>query len=523
MRHNTIAGTMFGIRGRAWLTAGCLLVLVCSVAVAGGRGTRSRTTYSREFFDGRELFMKIWEPGKPSPTGGDGLGPLYNETSCVACHHLGGVGGAGGNDRNALMLTAVGNPTQAEKDGRVFAGDIKDLHVGFQGGSSVVIHRHATAKSLEVQLSGIQSYTAADSRGEIVGLRQSTRNTPSIFGAGLIDVIPDQVLLAAEKRQFPGFPEIKGRVSRLPDGRLGRFGWKGQTSALHDFVLAACSNELGLEVPGHHQASLAPAGGAGASRPELDLDEEQCRLLIQYVRELPPPVLLPAYDAAATLGYPVFASIGCATCHVTKLGDVDGLYSDMLLHDMGQSLGDAATYYGSPTPPGRQDNLAAAKDAAPPAGGAIRTEWRTPPLWGVADSAPYLHDGRARSLDEAILLHGGEAAATATRYVKLPRVERYDLLAFLQTLTAAPKPRKSAAIAARRASNRTKSRRRPVKTTRMVWKSRGRAERIVRGSGPGARRGGGVRTGAPGAPAGGRVIKALPSQRQGTRGLDDQE
>jgi CxxC motif-containing protein (DUF1111 family) len=454
MRHNTIAGKMFGIRGRVWLTAGCLLVLVCSVAVAGGRGTRSRTTYSRAFYEGRELFMKDWEPGEPSPTGGDGLGPLYNETSCVACHHLGGVGGAGGNDRNVLMLTAVTSPTDAEKAGKVFVGDIKDLHAGLQGGSSAVIHRHATQKSLEVQLSGIQSYTAADSRGEIVGLRQSTRNTPSIFGAGLIDAIPDQVLLAAEKRKFPGFPEIKGRVSRLPDGRLGRFGWKGQTAALNDFVLAACSNELGLEVPGHHQSSLAPTGEARGSRAILDLDEEQCNLLIQYVRELPPPVLRPAYEAVATLGYPVFTSIGCATCHATRLGDVDGLYSDMLLHDMGQSLADAATYYGSSTPPGRQDNLAAAKDAAPLAGGAVRTEWRTPPLWGVADSVPYLHDGRASSLDEAILLHGGEAAATATRYRKLPRVERRDLLVFLQSLTAAPKLRKSSAIAARRASNR---------------------------------------------------------------------
>ena len=293
-------------------------------------------------------------------------------------------------------------------------------------------------------------------------------------------------------------------MSRLPDGRLGRFGWKGQTAALHDFVLAACSNELGLEVPGHHQASLAPDRGDPESRPKLDLDEEQCDLLIQYVRELPPPVLRPAYRGRRDPGIPVFESIGCATCHATRLGDVDGLYSDMLLHDMGQSLADAATYYGSSTPPGPQDDLAAAKDAAQPPGGACATEWRTPPLWGVADSAPYLHDGRASSLDEAIRLHGGEAAATSSRYVKLPGVDRDDLLAFLQIAHGRAEAAKAVRDRRQAGLRRAET---ALKTTRMVWKSRGRPERIVRGPGPGppGRR---RPDGRAGAPARGRVIEA---------------
>jgi CxxC motif-containing protein (DUF1111 family) len=453
MRHDTMTGTRSGIRGRAGLSAGCLLVMVCSVAVAGDRGKPSRSTVSREFYEGRELFVKIWEPRKPSPTGGDGLGPLYNETSCVACHHLGGVGGAGGNARNVLMLTAVARPTDAEKAGKFFVGDLKDLHAGFQAGSSVVIHRYATDEALEVQLEKIQTYAVADNRGEMVGLRKSTRNTPSIFGAGVIDAIPDRVLLAAEQREFPHFPEIKGRVSRLPDGRLGRFGWKGQTPALRDFVLAACSNELGLEVPGRHQASLAPIGETGISGPKLDLDKDQCNLLIQYVRELPTPVIRPVIEAKTYWGYSVFESIGCAACHAPSLGGVEGLFSDMLLHDMGQSLADAATYYGSSTP-ARRDDLAAGQDGARPSGGASATEWRTPPLWGVADSAPYLHDGRASSLDQAIRLHGGEAAATATRYARLTPLGRDELSVFLRSLTAAPKLRKSSALAARRASGR---------------------------------------------------------------------
>ena len=173
------------------------------------------------------------------------------------------------------------------------------------------------------------------------------------------------MLLEAGERKFPQFPEIKGRVSRLPNGRIGRFGWKGQTETLREFVLAACSNELGLEVPGHHQASLMADREASRSEPKLDLDAEQCDMLIHYVRALPPPVLRTApYEITEPLGYVAFETIGCATCHTPRLGQVNGLYSDLLLHDMGQSLGDAATYYGGSTTPESPGDIASARARA---------------------------------------------------------------------------------------------------------------------------------------------------------------
>ncbi len=267
-----IVGNRSSTRGRVWLTASFLILVGGSVAIAGGRGAGSKTTVSRDFYEGQELFVKAWEPGKPSPIGGDGLGPLYNEKSCVGCHHLGGIGGAGGNDRNVLMFTAIARPAAEQPTGKVFLGNLEDvtgkvfygnledLHPGFRSGASPVIHHHSTIESLDDRLRKIRDYTMTDSRGGDFNLKQSLRNTPAIFGEGMIDAIPDRVLLAAEKREFPAFPEIKGRVSRLSDGRIGRFGWKGQTATLREFVLAACSNELGLEVPGHHQASLAAPG-----------------------------------------------------------------------------------------------------------------------------------------------------------------------------------------------------------------------------------------------------------------------
>src|SRR5262249_19011025 len=107
MKGNAIGGERLGLIGEGGLWAGCSLAVLGSVAVGAGRGHRATTAVPRSFFEGKELFEKSWEPGKPSPTGGDGLGPLYNETSCVGCHNLGGTGGGGENERNVLMVTAV--------------------------------------------------------------------------------------------------------------------------------------------------------------------------------------------------------------------------------------------------------------------------------------------------------------------------------------------------------------------------------------------------------------------------------
>ncbi len=99
----------------------CCLAM-CSVILAADRRPRSNTLVPRDFFEGKELFEKSWEPGKPSPTGGDGLGPLYNETSCVGCHNQGGTGGGGENDRNVLMLTAVAGSAQSLEGSQTVSG-----------------------------------------------------------------------------------------------------------------------------------------------------------------------------------------------------------------------------------------------------------------------------------------------------------------------------------------------------------------------------------------------------------------
>ena len=179
------------------------------------------------------------------------------------------------------------------------------------------------------------------------------------------------------------------------------------------------------------------------------MTQSQCDQLITFVAGLAPPRLRPIVEGhTEPWGYSVFEKVGCAACHVPRLGQINGLYSDLLLHDMGDALGDIASSYGVPSSSDDQGKLAATRERArgtphP----AVASEWRTPPLWGVADSAPYLHDGRARTLHEAIQLHGGEAAATTKRYTKLARGERIALFNFLHSLMAAAKGRKAAKLA----------------------------------------------------------------------------
>ncbi|HEV3164525.1 MAG TPA: hypothetical protein VGZ22_10905, partial [Isosphaeraceae bacterium] len=241
---------------------------------------------------GKALFAREWLPNDPRSSGGDGLGPVYNETSCLACHNQGGPGGSGPASTNVEILSSGTNL------------DPGALHPGLTKARSVVLHRFGVdpeyrrwrlrllgdekiadmAESPQTEIQQVQR-TVESLRLKITwrgtffvsgGMSLSRRNPPALFGAGLIDAIPDEVLLAAAERKDPGVqdtphlgllrrlfglgerkdpaPSKSGRVHRLKDGKIGRFGWKAQVPTLNEFVLTACANELGLEVPGHKQA-----------------------------------------------------------------------------------------------------------------------------------------------------------------------------------------------------------------------------------------------------------------------------
>jgi CxxC motif-containing protein (DUF1111 family) len=439
---------------------------------------------------GRSLFLREWVPGEPSGPAGDGLGPVYNETSCVACHSQGGAGGGGPASRNVDLIVVAETtdidggkgPSRRDESSGPDRDVLVDLHAGFHRSSSVVLHRFGTDPGYElwrlfvldprrgvlvrgpsgrpdVRLHQVPGIREADEQALLgkLGLHRKPspnpvehgdftlfhfqRNPIPLFGAGLIDAVPDSVLEALARRRSSEFPEISGRACRLPDGRIGRFGWKAQEATLEEFVLTACAVELGLEVPGRHQAGNPRDGEYRA--PGLDLTREQCQDLVAFIRGLAAPAERPpatAREAEAVMaGRATFGRIGCVACHVPKLGEVEGIYSDLLLHDLGEDLGEIGSYGVTIPDPAA---AAAAPDDRPvgrePAGGAARREWRTAPLWGLRDSGPYLHDGRAETLEQAIALHVGEAAETAGRYFRLSPRDRWRVQAFLKSLGAPP-------------------------------------------------------------------------------------
>jgi CxxC motif-containing protein (DUF1111 family) len=384
---------------------------------------------------GEKLFTHEWKPNDPL-TGSDGLGPVFNAKSCVACHGSPSVGGASGTEHNVTMYTILPTrPGEEIKQGVVHAQAVDRKY-------------RETLQKVDPSLPDLSQpkFELLSNRGGRpafgftftipTNIVLSQRNTPALYGAKWIDEIPDRVIVAQERKErlhwglaqasSDNFPV--GRALRLPDGRVGKFGWKAQSASLLEFVQAACANELGLSNPTQPQPN--PIGQPNYVAKGTDLTAEQCQQMTDFLYALARPVVkAPAEGAERTraeMGHALFHQVGCADCHTPNLGSVEGLYSDLLLHRMGLDLQGGGFYYGSPTP--IPTSVASAMPMA--------DEWRTPPLWGVADSGPYLHDGRAKTLDEAITLHGGQGARAAAAYGQLSPDRRESLVAFLKTLRA---------------------------------------------------------------------------------------
>ena len=376
--------------------------------------------------EGRELFVHEWTPNDPLAGEGDGLGPVFNAKSCVACHSLGGVGGAGENRHNVSAFTVLPN----RHSPRMFGG---------------VVHASATSDLfLETTDSLHQLHPIIPGGTKVIGgctvrfedfdpVVTDSINTPALFGAGLIDEISGWSIQSqawgqgfkAVGQELKGeFNGTMGDVRMLRDGRIGRFGWKAQFATLEEFVATACAVEVGLS--NSYRRQDAPREHVPDADAELDMTSRQLHSLVTFCRTLDRPrqVMPETNDEIAVVlhGEELFESIGCADCHVPNLGGVEGIYSDLCLYDV-----------APPEEPGYFREL----EVPLPTDAPELSEWKTPPLWGVADSAPYMHDGSAPTLADAIHAHDGEARHVTKRYKKeLNDDERSAIIKFLKTLRA---------------------------------------------------------------------------------------
>jgi len=381
------------------------------------------------------LFEHEWTPNDPLAHG-DGLGPVYNAKSCASCHFQGGLGGGGEVAHNATSYEVHSRPG----DDEFHTGTLHAFSVtpGHQESMTVLKGVYPTIPGPSIRDPNCPSMKFND----FDPVRTESVQPTALFGAGWIDLLSDKAIrhnqrsrqLSAVCREMShDFGTVPvGRVPVTADGRVGKFGWKGQFATLSDFVAAACANELGLGTPKMPQAT--PLSAPGYESPP-DLDKKQFRALVAFVKTLPKPVesaLATAVEQeSAARGKELFHSVGCACCHVPDLGGVKGVYSDFLLYNLNDPPGPNSASY-SPEPPrvlklpGRPDHLPRPE------------EWKTPPLWGVADSAPYFHDGNAPTLDSAITRHRGDAKNVTAKYEELGSTGKAALVAFLKTLKAPP-------------------------------------------------------------------------------------
>lgn len=348
-----------------------------------------------EFLSGRDEFVKEERPET-------GLGPIFNDVSCVACHDAGGAGGAG-------RKTVV-------RFGRITNGVFDPLT---QLGGSLLQKRAISREFLE----------HIPKEANVMAMRITT----PLFGAGLIEAIPDSTIL--DYAALPKTDGVKGRAAMVTDPvtggiRVGRFGWKAQHASLLGFAADAYLNEMGItnqffpteNAPNGNQALLAKADKFADPEDVVDPVTHRSDIdsVASFMRLLAPVPRGPITEKV-TAGSLVFNQVGCAQCHKAEMvtgttgpvgtrAQTAALYSDLLLHDMG-NLGDGI--------------------AQPPA---TMKEMRTAPLWGLRLRERYLHDGRASTVDLAIRSHDGEARTIRDRYNALPASQRQALLEFLKSI-----------------------------------------------------------------------------------------
>jgi len=412
---------------------------------------------------GDGIFRKLWVSAPSSTTSSDGLGPLFNARSCQSCHLKDGRGHppAAGEVPVSLFLRLSVPPQSAADEEKLASRRVSVIDEPTYGSQlqNFSIQGIAAEGNLDIAYMDVPVWfddgtvvTLQKPAYRVTGLKYgplhpqtmiSPRVAPPMMGLGLLEAIADKDILALADPGDSDGDGISGRPNHGWDAAakkvaLGRFGWKAGQPTVAQQTASAFAGDMGISsrlarlgwgdcTAGQKACRAAPDGSDPRERTELA--DKMFDLVIFYARNLAVPARRAVDDPAVLRGKKIFYKGGCIGCHrpkfVTRRDSAEPEqsfqliwpYSDLLLHDMGVGLAD-----------GR------------PEGDATGREWRTAPLWGigltevVSGHSRFLHDGRARSLMEAILWHGGEAEKAKQNVLTLSKAERDDLIAFLRAL-----------------------------------------------------------------------------------------
>ncbi|MGP5212877.1 di-heme oxidoreductase family protein [Psychrobacter immobilis] len=441
----------------------------------------SNLTASRKghFFIGNAFFRQPWVIAPASTDSRDGLGALFNVAACQSCHVKDGRGHApmtSDDDADSLLIRLAMPATTDEQRQQLqnsliekvvhpmYGGQLQDR--GIQGvPAEARIAVQWTDKPITFADGHIETLRAPTFNLTKPGygafdndLMVSPRVALPMIGLGLLEQIPDEAIkkqAVDNKNSTNG--DISGKFNWVMDPQtgkhaLGRFGWKAGQTKLITQNQSAFNEDMGLTSNIRPHESCMPTQTAcmnattgadeqGNGKPPVEVNDEVAKFVEFYTRNLAVPHRRDADDTLVLAGKKRFYDMGCQSCHTPRYqlpktdddhleqhGQVIYPYTDLLLHDMGDDLADRTIAGKLPAKNIQVEFLANSY------------EWRTPALWGIGlaqtvdPQATFLHDGRARTLMEAVLWHGGEAQKQQQKVLKLDKQGRSELNAFLQSL-----------------------------------------------------------------------------------------
>lgn len=386
------------------------------------------------FFSGESLFDQNWVTAISSTAARDGLGPFFNARSCAECHF---------KDGRSRPFDAEGKPTPATLV-RLSAADGQAESTYGEQFQPFAVGQVAGEGRLEIQRELIQGHFADGQRYSLEkplyslqdlaygplseGALISVRIAPQLAGLGLLERISEAEILKNSDPDDLDQDGISGRPNwltelRTAERKIGRFGWKANQPSLEQQTAGAFAGDIGISsslFDSHETDAQFTAVQDQAHGGTPEISDRLLQRVTFYTQNLAVPAPRLQDSEQHQLGERLFSELQCASCHRPHYvldGEKISPYTDLLLHDMGEELADRR-----------------------PDGEANGREWRTPPLWGIGlietvnGHTRYLHDGRARNLEEAVLWHGGEAEASSKSYRELDLKERAALISFLKAL-----------------------------------------------------------------------------------------